>query len=254
MLSIGSLYGHGFDRGQLERLEGLGFSLRPQTSVYAGSQLCTFVDFPSGPALELIEVTDPADYDSFVPAGMAPYSPGISLLVAEGAPAALAAYERAFADHDPYRLRMPYQEGSDPGAPGWHYLNFGRPLVTGTFIWLTAFDQPKPAPARRIQHANGALGVVDLLFDLPPEGLDDLARLAGQPSAQGGVHFGGVAVDATGGGDPPRRFPLRAVVLRGDDLDRFRAHAPTAEETRFRGRRALLIETNPLAWDLLITS
>ena len=254
MLSVGSLYAHGFDQGQLDRIRGFGFSLRPQTSVYSGSQLCTFIDFPSGPALELIEVTDASDYASFVPAGMAPYCPGISLLVADGSPAALAAYESAFADHEPYRLRMPYQEGREPGAPGWHYLNFGRPVVPGTFLWLTAFDQPKPAPVRVIRHANGVLGVVGLVLDLRPEELGGLARLAGQSVGEGGVQIGEVTISATGGSGEPRRFPMRAVVLRAEDLDRFRAHAPTAEETRWGGHPALRVGTNPLAWDLLVTA
>ena len=109
MVSIGNLYGHGFDHGQRAELAGLGFSLRPQASVYAGSQLCHFLDFPSGPALELIEVTDRSDYESFVPAGMAPFCPGISLVVGDGSPAALDAYEREFAGLEPYRLRVPYQ-------------------------------------------------------------------------------------------------------------------------------------------------
>jgi hypothetical protein len=43
-------------------------------------------------------------------------------------------------------------------------------------------------------------------------------------------------------------------VLRAASLDTVREHAPTAEETRFSGQPALRIETNPLAWDLLITA
>jgi hypothetical protein len=253
-LRIGSLYGHGFDRGQRARLVGLGFRLRPQASVYVGSQLCHFLDFPTGPSVELIEVTDHSDYHSFVPPGMAPFCPGISLVVGDGSPAALDAYERELASLGPYRLRVPYQPENEPGAPGWHYLNFGRPVVPGTFIWLTAFDQPKPAPVRETRHANGVLGVVGLLFDLRPASLDTLARLAGQPVAEGTLRIGEVNIAATGGDCPPGHFPLRAVALRADDLDTFRAYGPTAQETRLMGRPALRIETNPLAWDLLITA
>ena len=148
MLSIGSLYGHGFDRAQRAALEGVGFSLRPQASVYAGSQLCHFIDFSAGPALELIEVTDRSDYEAFVPAGMTPFCPGISLQVGDGSPAALNDYAREFASLEPYRLRVPYPGGTEPGAPGWHYLNFARPVVPGLFIWLTAIDEPKPCRTR----------------------------------------------------------------------------------------------------------
>ncbi|HEY3409034.1 MAG TPA: hypothetical protein VGK53_12750, partial [Propionicimonas sp.] len=92
MLTIGNLYGHGFDRGQLATLEGLGFGFRPETSTYMGSQVCHFLDFPVGPSLELIEVTDRSDYESFVPPGMEPYCPGISLMVDGGSPSELDVY------------------------------------------------------------------------------------------------------------------------------------------------------------------
>ena len=254
MVSISNLYGHGFDAGQRAGLAGLGFSLRPQSSVYAGSQLCHFIDFPTGPALELIEVTDRSDYDSFVPAGMAPFCPGISLVAGEGSPAVLDAHEREFAGHEPYRLRVPYEGRTGPGAPGWHYLNFARPLVPGVFIWLTAFDRPKPALARQTRHPNSVLGVVGLLFDLQPEALADLSHVAGQPMTEGALRIGDVTLTATGVDGAPRRFPLRAVVLRAASLDTVRAHAPNAEVTRLMGQPALRIETNPLAWDLLITA
>jgi hypothetical protein len=254
MVSISNLYGHGFDAGQRAGLAGLGFSLRPQAPVYAGSQLCHFIDFPTGPALELIEVTDRSDYASFVPAGMAPYCPGISVVLGDGAPEELAAYEREFASHQPYRLRVPYEGRTEPGAPGWHYLNFARPLVPGVFIWLTAFDPPKPAPARETRHPNSVLGVVGLLFDLQPEALADLSHLAGQAMTESTLRIGDVTLTATGVDGPPRQFSLRAVVLRAASLDTVREHAPTAEETRFSGQPALRIEANPLAWDLLITA
>ena len=253
VLKISNLYGHGFDGAQRAMLAGMGFSLRPKASVYAGSQLCHFIDFPRGPALELIEVTDRSDYESFVPAGMAPFCPGISIVVGDGSPEALDAYEREFASHEPYRLRVPYPGGTNAAAPGWHYLNLTRPVVPGTFIWLTAFDPPKPAPARATRHANTVLGVSGLLFDLRPGDLDDLSRLVGQPTVEGALRIGDVTIVATGAEGPPRRFPLRAVVLQSDSLDTVRGHAPTAQETSVMGRPAVRIETNPLAWDLLIT-
>lgn len=255
MLRIGSLYGHGFDREQLTELAAMGFALRPQTALYAGSQVCRFLDFPIGPALEFIEVTDTADYEAFVPAGMAPYCPGISLLVDEGSPAALDDYARAFAAHDPYRLRVPYRTGDRPGSPGWHYLNLARPLVPGTFIWLTAFDQPKPVTERNTQHPNGVLGVIGLLLDLPPEALAGLSHLVGQPIVDGALRIGDVTIWATGTDRPGgKQFPLRAVVLHAADLATVRAHARTASETRLMGAPALRIPTNPLAWELLITT
>ena len=255
MVSITNLYGHGFDHGQRAGLARSGFTLRPQASRYAGAQLCHFIDFSTGPALELIEVTDRSDYESFVPAGMAPFCPGISLVVGDGSPAELDTYERDFAAYEPYRLHVPYS-GTVPGAPGWHYVNFGRPVVPGTFIWLTAYDEPRPAPARETGHANGALGVVGLLFDLHWEALEGLSQLAGQPVADGRLRIGDVTITGTvaGAGGSPKQFPLREVVLRARSLDTVRAHATTAHETQLMGRPALRLETNPLAWDLLITT
>lgn len=254
MLTISNLYGHGFDRAQLDRLERLGFSLRPEVSTYAGSQRCLFLDFAEGPALELIEVTDRADYESFVPAGMEPYCPGISLVADDGSPSDLDAYEREFADHEPYRLHVPYRAEDGPDGPGWHYLNFGRPLVAGTFVWLTAFDQPRPTAARDTAHTNGARGVVGLVFELGAEELQSLSRLVGRPLVDSTLTIGGVSVIPADAGAPRRLFPLRAVVLRADSLDAFQAHAPSAAETSVMGRAALRIETNPTAWDILVTA
>lgn len=254
MLTVGSLYGHGFDPPHRAALEDLGFTLRPQTSNYAGSQLCSFIDFRVGPALELVEVTDRSDYESFVPPGMAPYCPGISLVVPGGSPASVDSYASALADHEPYRLKVAYAGGAAADAPGWHYLNFGRPLVDGTFIWLTAFDDPKPEPTRIRHHANGVQGVIGLVFDLDPDALGRLARLSGQPIAGATLNVGAVAMLAAGAdGQRARRFPLSAVVLKAHSLDSFK-EARDVQQTRFMGGAALRVETNPLAWDLLITT
>ncbi len=252
-LRVGSLYGHGFDREQRVALEAMGFVIRPQVALYAGSQQCHFIDFPAGPALELIDVTDRSDYEAFVPPGMTPYCPGISLVAGDGSPAGLDAYERAFAGHEPYRLRVPYPGQAWPGAPGWHYLNFARPVVPGTFIWLTALDLPAPVTDRETRHPNGVLGVAGLVFDLPDQEFAGLAELAGQPLADGALWLGDVTFMATGTGGSGSRFPLRTVVLRAEELDRVAALAPNASPEELMGRPALRIWTNQLAWDLLVT-
>ncbi|HML23895.1 MAG TPA: hypothetical protein PKD09_19725 [Aggregatilinea sp.] len=257
MLTMSNLYGHGFDRQQLEMFEALGFTLRPQESIYMGSQICRFIDFNSGPALELIEVEDRAAYEAFVPAGMAPYCPGISLVVAEGA-TALDEYEREFAALEPYRLHVPYTEGDERG-PGWHYLNFGVPVVRDTFLWLTAYDEPKPASGEHCDHANGVQGVVGLVFDLSPADLACLSRLTGQSLVDGMLTVGSVAViansaDGSDLGGSPKTFPLRAVVMRASSLDAFASYAPGAQNVTLMGRPALLVEMNPLSWDVLVTA
>lgn len=250
-LTIGNIYGHGFDSRQVAALEAAGFNFRPGASMYAGSQLCRFIDFESGPSLELIEVTDEADYQAFVPAGMLPYCPGISLVVAGGSPAALDGYERDTADLAPYRLHVPYR-GAE--GPGWHYLNFAVPVLAGAFIWLTALDSPRPTPRRTGAHRNGVRGVAGLVFACDQADLERLAGLVGGTRRRGPLEIGGIGVVTTGAGIGPGRFPLRAVVLRADHLDQIAAGEPSGVATAVLGRPALRLETNPDAWELWITA
>jgi hypothetical protein len=251
MLTVGNVYGHGFDPGQIAALEALGFAFRPGASIYAGSQLCRFLDFENGPSLELIEVTDRSDYESFVPSGMVPYCPGISLLVEDGSPSRLDGYERDFAELEPYRLEVPYQEA---GGPGWHYLNFAEPVLPGTFVWLTALDTPKPVVARTTAHPNGVRGVAGLVFACTEGELERLTRLAGETIERGPLSIGGITLTATGPGSGSGRFPLRAVVLRADSLHAFGATDPSTEATRICGRPVVCVETNPLSWDMWVTT
>ncbi len=79
MLTISNIYGHGFDQALCARMETLGFRMRPQVSTYMGTQLCRFIDFASGPALELIEVESEQAYLDFVPDGMGPTAPAFRL-------------------------------------------------------------------------------------------------------------------------------------------------------------------------------
>ena len=75
MLAVSHIFGHGFDRCALSRLESLGFCIRPNALCFAGAQLCRFIDFAEGPSLEVIEVEDHDAYLDFVPKGMIPYCP-----------------------------------------------------------------------------------------------------------------------------------------------------------------------------------
>jgi hypothetical protein len=83
MLTISNIYGHGYGEAQIERLRSLGFKIRDRVSRFAGAQLLRFVDFPERPSLEFIEVENESEYSDFLPQGMVPYCPGISLLVPE---------------------------------------------------------------------------------------------------------------------------------------------------------------------------
>ncbi len=185
MLRIGNVYGHGFDGTALSRLETLGFAVRPEVSHYAGSQVLRFIDFERGPPLELIEVANEKEYRDFVPKGMVPYCPGISLVLSQGPKRGLADFQEGFADLRPYPLHMNYDGTADPGKTGWNYLNFAVPVVRDTFIWLTQLDDPRPPRPPPAPHPNGARGVLGLVFDLSARQLGTLSMLVGARPVHG---------------------------------------------------------------------
>lgn len=256
---VSNVYGHGFDGGELARLRALGFDLRPEVSTYPGSQVCSFLDFARGPALELIEVGDERQYLDFAPPGMEPYCPGISLVAAEGSLATLADLEREFADCEPYRLHVGYDGSTDAGTPGWNYLNFGKALVPGTFIWFTTFDEPRPTKEYRVTHGNGVVGVTGLVFDLQSGALRRLFDLAGASVIDGVLRIGDLDVwardqvaELPAGRD--KAFPLVAVVLEAMSLDRFSRRREDVIEITFMAEPALLVVTNKRSWDLVVQS
>ncbi|MGD0166263.1 MAG: hypothetical protein ABSC51_03115 [Gaiellaceae bacterium] len=259
MLTIGSIYGHGFDSTEFARLQKLGFNLRPEIASYAGSQSLRFIDFTEGPSLELIEVEDTDEYLAFIPAGMEPYCPGISLLLPPKEAPFIGGYERRFASLDPYRLHVNYDGSTDYGRPGWTYLNFAKPVVAGTFIWLTAFDEPRPASKRKTAHPNGATHILGLAFELDVEALDELAELTGAGAIDGGLQIGEIAVwsrQAPAGlpSGSEKDFPLKSIVIETECLDFFPSLSEQVEETVFLSRKAVVIETNPFSWDLVLVA
>ena len=257
MLEIGNVYGHGFDPAKVAEIEHAGFTVRPQVSHYAGSQVCRFVEFEDGPSLELIEVADAKAYLDFVPLGMKPYAPGISVVVPDYAERELSDFERKYEEWGPYTLHVNYDGSNEPAKPGWNYLNFERPVIRDTFLFLTRLDEPRPRRPLVPRHPNGAQAVVGLVFDLPDESLRRLARLAETQLVQGAVDINGVKVYSREPLDVMPRlgekaFPLSAVVVETDDLEHAAQECRDAEAISFRSRPALRIRTNDLSWDLLV--
>ena len=166
MLTITNIYGHGFDRCQVSKLEALGFRIRPQISRYMGAQMCRFIDFEKGPALELIEVEDEMEYLDFVPEGMEPYCPGISFALPEGSEKSVEDFGRELRHLQPYALHVNYDGSADRRGPGWNYLNSGVPIVRHTFIWLTEYEEPRPRREHETDHPNTVQGISGLAFDL----------------------------------------------------------------------------------------
>lgn len=259
MLTVGNVYGHGFDAAQLSKIERLGFGIRPQVSRDAGAQILRFIDFERGPPLELIEVANETEYREFVPKRMVSFSPGISLVLPARSERGLTDFQEALADLRPYPLHVNYDGTSDPGKPGWNYLNFEVPVVPGVFIWLTQLDEPRPVRKRTVKHPNGVKGVRGLAFDLDDKELERLSMLVDCDIVDSALRIGEVLVwskralqDAPA--MPDKRSPLPAIVLEAESWGPGEPWAQGARDTSFMSGPALHVATSPLSWDLLIVA
>ncbi len=89
-----------------------------------------------------------------------------------------------------------------------------------------------------------------LVFDLPDDCFQGLSRLAG------GMRLDEVDVwtkSAIGDIPTAKAFPLKLIVLKATSFDSFTGQAGVSEVT-FGSRPAALITTNPLSWDILMTT
>ena len=255
MLSISNVYGHGFDAQQVSRLEKLGFNIRPQVSRYMGAQLCRFIDFERGPCLELIQVEDDRVYMDFLPDGMRAYCPGISLVVPSTE--TIGDFKARARHLRPYSLHVNYDGSSEALRPGWNYLNFGIPVVKDTFIWLTAYDEPRPIREHLTQHPNRVTEIAGLVFDLESEDLKELRQLNRGSLSEGSFQIGGVSVwskDVLSGvlDGQNKDFPLKAIVLRAENLNYFSSLKAHVQQVSFRLQLAIHIITIRTSWDLVI--
>lgn len=258
MLTIGNVYGHGLTPSSAAAIEAAGFAFRPGVTRFDGSQVCRFLDFAEGSSLEFIEVESDKAYLDFVPLGMKPYAPGISLVVPDRAERDFPYFEKRFPHLRPYRLHANYDGTRAPGRPGWDYLNFAVPVVRDTFVWLTHPGDPRPRKAQAPSHPNGARGVRGLVFTVHAEDLERLAQLAEREVVDGVVNLDGVLVwgrEALAEPLPlkPKVFPLAAVVVETANLEALPAPLRAGHEVTFCDRPAVHLETNDLSWDLLIT-
>lgn len=256
-VTIGNVYAHGFSEARVAEFERLGFEFRPGVGHYAGAQVTRFIDFEEGPALEVVDVSDAQAYEEFCPEGMVPYCPGISLLLPEATRGALKPFEERASDLRPYRLHVNYDGSSDPGKPGWTYLNFGRPPVRDTFIYLMVREEPRLPRPDIVAQPNRVRRVRGVWFDLETRELQRLADLVGVEIVDGAFRIGDVAVWSRDG-VPERlraegkRFPLQAIFLEAPDHGAWPSPGAAVVATTFRSRPALRCRTNPLSWDLLL--
>ncbi len=258
MLNVGNVYGHGYTPDAVAAFEAAGFVLRPGVSRYGGAQLCRYLDFEEGPSLELVQVEDPKAYMDFVPLGMKPYAPGISLVVPDWADRDFPYFEARFPELRPYRLHANYDGSTARGQPGWSYLNFAVPILRDTFVWLTQLEEPRPRKTPPPPHPNGARGVRGLVLDLDAKELRRLAQIVETDVVDGAVDVDGVLVWSRAAlqGPPPvakKIFPLVAVVLETADLGGLPKRFAEGRGTVFEDRPAVRLGTNDLSWDLLFT-
>ena len=240
-------------------LQGLGFSCRPQVSTYAGAQTLRFIDFSSCPSLECIEVTDHQAYLDFIPPGMVPYTPGISLALAEESQKSIQDFQSEFEDWGPYLLHENYEGGQEKYRPGWNYLNFTRSVIPDTFVWITECEKPFPATLPKTNHPNKVTGISGLVFDLEEGDLARLSTLTGEPFREGKLELGGVKIYTRetaplSEGLPEKEIPLSAVILEAKTLDFFNQIETSLTECKVLGQPAVRIKTPPQSWDLIITS
>ncbi len=258
MLTISNVYGHGYDDVQIARLRSLGFEFRERVSRFPGSQLLRFVDFPVGPALEFIEVEDESEYLRFLPAGMTPYCPGISLLLAPDSPITMDEMRHQYLEWGPNSRHVNYDGTDDPYGPGWNYLNFDVPVVRDTFVYLSQPEDPKPVSPVAARHPNTAEQVIGLMFNVEARELFKLADLIGSEAAGGEIAAGGVGIiscEAMAGeiSLPEKRFPLAAIVVQAESLEFFQGREDV-ETFDYLAKPAVHIETTDSSWDLIVTT
>jgi hypothetical protein len=259
MLKIGNIYGHGFNDQQIEKLGLMGFSIRPQVSRFAGSQVLRFIDFPEWPSLEFIEVEDEKDYLEFLPKGMVPYCPGINLVLSTNAPTGLIDFQGKFKDWGPYSIHVNYDGSDDAGKPGWNYLNFEIPVARDTFIWLTEQEEPKPSVNLVTIHPNKVNCVTGLVFDMEEDEILEFSQLVDTKIVDGVFKVNGVKIISRNAFDCSKRisdkeFPLVAIVVRSESLNNLQVEGEGVEEIQFFSKPSLYIPTNELSWDLIITT
>lgn len=258
-LSLQNIYSHGYQGRDLDLLQQTGFCCRPQVSTYAGAQTLRFIDFSSCPSLECIEVTDHQAYLDFIPPGMVPYSPGISLALAEESQKSIQDFQVEFEDWEPYLLHENYEGNQEEYQPGWNYLNFTRSVIPDTFVWITECEKPFPATHPKTNHPNQVTGITGLVFDLEEGDLAGLSALTGQSFREGKLDLGEVKIYSREAAPlseslPEKEFPLSALILEAKTLDFFNQMENPLTGCKVLGQPALRIKTPPQSWDLIITS
>lgn len=257
MVSISNIYGHGFNEEWIGKFQDLGFLIRSDISAFEGSQVLRFIDFIKGPAIEIIEVESEHDYLEFLPPGMVPYCPGISLMLSSTPKKSLQQYKNDFSFWKPYILHDNYDGGQ------MSYLNFETPIVKDTFIWLTNVDVPPPVKAKKVKHPNTVSGIVGIVFNLSIGNLSSLATLIGtmekaESTEVQDIEIGGVkiwSIDQLNALPVSKKeFPLIALILQANSLDYFISNNIKFKEYSFFSKPALLIETNRQSWDIVVTT
>jgi hypothetical protein len=209
--------------------------------------------------LELILVEDETEYSAFLPRGMIPFCPGINLIPSNDPSKGLESLQNEFKAWGPYSMHMNYDGREEPGKPGWNYLNFEKPIVRDTFIWLTEAEEPKPRLPKATEHPNKVNRVIGLTLNIEEDELLAFARLIGMEIGRGILDIDGVKVYSRKSFQcskelPNKKFPLSNIILRADRVDSLQAADGLVDDIFCFSKPARYIQTNELSWDLIVTT
>lgn len=233
--------GHRF----LARMGRAGFTLDPNPVEHPGRHVCRFIPFSRPGSLE-------KQYLEFIslPRGKV-LRPGLSF-------SSDGPLSRHFARIRRNRLRPTWTHrnydwkanGPTPRRLGWNFVNF-RVRSTAVKIWLTEYERPDGKPPRwkvPPRHANGALGVVGLVFEANAAGRRYFSGVLGR-GVDGTLRLPcGTLLELI----PARKTRFAGVVVKCRDLSRFiRRAKPDAVFLR-DGKRTAVFKNPTGAWDVFV--
>jgi len=236
------------DRGHrfLARLADAGFTLDSSVVEHPGNHICRFIPFapPRSMTRQYLEfISKPKSQGD---------KPGLSL-----------GCQRKLDDHfqaiKPDRFLRPTFEhrnydwkstGDSRRTLGWNFVHFGRKLAAAE-VWLTEYERPdgtKPRWKTCPSHANGALGIIGIEFEVRTAGRVYLEKVFGRRLDETNRLPYGVRLDLV----PARRTRFSGVVIKAADFKRFCSRADPDAVVSRSGRKTAVIK-NPLdAWDILV--
>lgn len=246
MLEFDHCYTSDSDHRFLARLATAGFSVAPGVVEHPGHHVCRFIRFaPLGSRTR--------QYLEFV---SKPKSQGDKPGLSFGCEGPLDAHYRDIQSDRFLRPTFEHRNydwkssGSKQRSLGWNFVNFHRRIAAAE-IWLTEYERPdgkKPKWKIRPKHANGALGIIGIIFDVDAAGHRYFEKVFGCKLGKTNRLPHGVRLDLI----PASRTRFSGVVIKAADFRGFCSRAtPDAVVTR-SGRKTAVIKNPVGSWDILV--